>query len=71
MTNLVETKIEQRKRITLVDIETDLNSGNWDALYFAKEKQIDSLIRQGRISEDFMARHDNYQEDMRCMLAEI
>jgi len=70
MTNLVEQLIEQQKPITLVAIATDLNSGNWEALYFATEKQIDKLIDTNRIDEDFGSRHQDYQEEMRCLRAE-
>ena len=71
MTNLVEDKINTvpMGRITLADIESDLNTGNWDALYFVTEKQIDRLIETGRIDEDFSSRHQDYAEEMRCLIA--
>ena len=70
MTNLVETKIEAGQEFTSDDVATDLNSGNWDALYFAKERMILDLIEANRIDEDFYSRHQEYQEEMRIMVAE-
>lgn len=69
--NLVATKVEQQKPFTLNDIKTDLLSGNWEPLYFASEEQINTLIRRGDIDEDFSSRHQEYQEEMRCMMAEF
>jgi len=60
-TNRCESAIDAGRNITLSDIRTDLNSGNWDALYFASEAQID---------EDFGSRYQDYQEELRCMLGE-
>lgn len=70
-TNFVSTKIEQGQSFTLDDIANDLNSGNDEPLYFADEAQIDTLIRQGRIDEDFSSRYQDFQEEMRCMQAEF
>lgn len=69
--NIVNTKIEQGKKITLDDIKTDLLSGNWDPLYYATEAQINTLIQRGDIDEDFSSRYEQYQEEMRCMKAEF
>lgn len=33
--SLTDAKIEAGKKITLDDIKTDLNNGQWDALYYA------------------------------------
>lgn len=71
MTNVTEQRIEAGKEPTLESIETDLNNDEWDALYYASEEQINKLIDQGRIDEDFFSRHDNYQEELRCMMAEL
>lgn len=71
MTNHVETAIDNGHAIQLGDIEADLNSGNWDALYFATESQISKLIEAGRIDEDFASRHQEYREEMRCMMEEL
>ncbi len=64
-----EDKIMASKKITNKDIATDLINGDWDALYFATEDQIASLIRCDLISEDFSSRHQDYQEEMRCLIA--
>lgn len=69
--SLTDAKIEAGKKITLDDIKTDLNNGQWDALYYATEEQISTLIDRGDIEEDFFSRHQNYQEEMRVMMAEI
>ncbi len=64
-------RIEAGLKPTLMSIEYDLNeSDDWECLYFASEEQIDKLINQGRIDEDFGSRHQNYQEELRCMLNE-
>jgi hypothetical protein len=67
----VTNKIESGLKPTMNDIAIDLNSGDWDALYFATEKQINKLIDEGKISEDFSSRYEDYQEEMRCMTAEF
>ena len=69
MTNLVESKIEAGKKFTLTDIVSDLNTGNWCPLYYITEEQVDNLIEKGRIDEDFQSRHQDYQEEMRCLIA--
>lgn len=71
MTNRTETAIENGHKITEAMIAEDLNSGNWEALYFATEDQINSLIDSGKIDEDFYSRHQDYREEMRCMMAEL
>ncbi len=67
----VNQQVENRQRVTLAAIESDLNNDSWDALYFATEEQISTLIRQGKISEDFSSRHQDYQEEMRVLKAEF
>lgn len=69
--SLTDAKVEAGKKITLDDIKTDLNNGQWDALYYATEEQISTLIDRGDICEDFFSRHQDYQEEMRVMMAEI
>lgn len=71
MSNQVEQLIEVGKKITLSAIESDLNSDNWDALYYASETQIRKLIESGKIDEDFFTRHQNYQEEMRVLMNEF
>jgi hypothetical protein len=66
----VEQLVENSKPVTLDAIESDLNNNCWDALYFATEEQISSLIDSGKIDEDFYSRHQDYQEEMRCLRAE-
>ncbi len=69
--SLTTNKINDGKKPTLLDIETDLINDEWDALYFATERQICSLIEQGRIDEDFLSRHQDYQEESRIMCASV
>ncbi len=71
MTNFVEQAIESGKKVTLSAIESDLNTGNWNALYFASEPQIDKLIESGKIDEDFSCRYQDYQEELRIMMSEF
>jgi len=66
-----EQRISEGKKVTLEAIETDLNNGDWDALYYATEEQVTSLIDSGRISEDFFSRHQDYQEEMRVMMNQV
>jgi hypothetical protein len=66
----VNQLVEQSKPVTLDAISSDLNNDCWDALYFATEKQISSLIDSGMINEDFFSRHQDYQEEMRCLKSE-
>lgn len=67
---ITEKRITEGQSVTLKSIETDLNNDCWNALYYASEEQIDKLISQKRISEDFFSRHQDYQEEMRCLKAE-
>ena len=62
--SITEQRIKEGKKATLESIATDLNNGDWDALYYATEEQIESLINSGRISEDFDSRHQYYQEEL-------
>tara|TARA_R110002126_G_C10243277_1_gene481272 strand:- start:459 stop:668 length:210 start_codon:yes stop_codon:yes gene_type:complete len=66
-----EKLIEQGRKVTLKAIEADLKADWWDALYYASYDQISNLVNQGRIDEDFVSRHYNYQEEMRAMLAQF
>ena len=55
--------------LTLNKIVHDLTvAHNWECLYLASEEQICKLIDQGKIDEDFFSRHQDYQEEMRCMM---
>jgi hypothetical protein len=65
---MTETQIENGQPVTLDAIATDLNGGQWDALYYATEAQIVALIDAGRICEDFVPRHQDYQEEMRVLM---
>jgi len=71
MTNFVEQAIESGKKVTLSAIESDLNTSNWNALYFATDCQINKLIESGKIDEDFFCRYQDYQEEMRVMMNEF
>lgn len=68
---LYEIQIEERKPVSSSAIVEALAEGAWDVLYFAKEAQIDKLIDEGRIDEDFSSRKQDYDEEMRCMKAEF
>ena len=69
--NKTSTQVEKRQRVTLDAIAEDLNDGDWEALYYATEDQIFSLINANRISEDFLARHQDYQEEMRVLIRNL
>jgi len=69
--SITEQRISEGQKATLQSIATDLNNGDWDALYYATEEQIKSLIDSGRISEDFFSRHQDYQEEMRVMMNQV
>jgi|TARA_R100001079_G_scaffold62377_1_gene32176 hypothetical protein len=69
--NKTSTQVEKRQRVTLDAIAEDLNDGDWEALYYATEDQILSLINANRISEDFLARHQDYQEEMRVLIRNL
>lgn len=68
--SLVEEQVENGKSITLDAIATDLNNDLDIPLYLASEVQIDNLIQQGRIDEDFSSRYQNAQEELRVMKAD-
>ena len=52
-------------------LAADLNNGDLTSLYFASEDQILALINTNRISEDFLARHQDYQEEMRVLMNQL
>ena len=66
--NKTSTQVQNRQRVTLGAIAEDLNDGDWEALYYATEDQIISLINANRISEDFLARWQDYDEEMRSLM---
>jgi len=55
--------------MTLTTIVKQINAGNTECLYLATQQQIDGLISSGRIDEDFAAKYDEAQEEMRCLMA--
>lgn len=58
--------------MNLKQIKQQLNSNDWgDALYLATEEQIVKLIDRGEIDEDFHSRHQDAQEELRCMMSEF
>ena len=69
--SMTETQIENGQRVTLNAIAADLNNDDLTALYFASEDQILALINANRISEDFLARHQDYQEEMRVLINQL
>ncbi len=69
--SITEQRISEGKKATQESIATDLNNGDWDALYYATEDQVTRLIDSGRISEDFFSRHQDYQEEMSMMMNEV
>lgn len=70
MNSKTELLVSEGRKPTLAAIADDLNGGAWDALYYAAEEQVCALIDQGRISEDFFSRHQDYQEEARCLMAD-
>jgi len=56
--------------MNIKEIASRLNNGDWEPLYSATQKQIDTLINQGKIDEEFFTRHQDYQEEMRCMMGD-
>jgi len=69
--SMTETQIENGQRVTLNAIAADLNNDDLTALYFASEDQILALINANRISDDFLARHQDYQEEMRVLMNQL
>jgi hypothetical protein len=65
---ITEKRIEEGKKATLKSILEDLNNGIYTALYFTSEDQINSLIDQGKVSEDLWSDWVSYSDDMRIML---
>ena len=68
---ITDKRISEGKKATLDSIATDLTNGDWDALYYATEEQISKLIDSGRICEDFLSRHQDYQEEMRVLMNQV
>jgi len=56
--------------MNIKEIASRLNNGDWEPLYSATQKQIDTLINQGKIDEEFFTRHQDYQEEVRCMMGD-
>ena len=71
MTSKCETLIEQGRAVTIQAVRDDLNAGEMSALYYASEDQILSLIESGAISEDYLSHHQTYQEEARCLMADV
>ena len=57
--------------MNIKEIASRLNNGDWEPLYSATQKQIDTLINQGKIDEDFFTRHQDYQEEMSCVVSDV
>ena len=55
--------------MTLTTIVNQISAGNTECLYLATQRQIDNLISSGRIDEDFAAKYDEAQEEMRCLMS--
>lgn len=70
MISVCETMISDGREVTLQAVLDDLSAGAMDALYYASEAQIMLLIERDQISEDYLSRHQSYQEDMRCLMAD-
>lgn len=70
MISICETMIGEGRKVTLQALRDDLSAGVMDALYYASESQILTLIERGQISEDYHAHHQTYQEEMRCLMAD-
>lgn len=71
MISICETLAKDGREITLQAILDDLSAGELDALYYATETQIMTLIDRGQISEDYFSRHQAHQEDMRYLMASV
>jgi len=56
--------------MNIKEIASRLNNGDWEPLYSATQKQIDTLINQGKIDEEFFTRHQDYQEEVSCMMGD-
>ena len=65
---ITEKRITEGKKATLKSILEDLNNGIYTALYFTSEDQINSLIDQGKVSEDLWSDWVSYSEDMEIMI---
>ena len=57
--------------MNMKEMASRLNNGDWEPLYYATEQQISTLIEKGEIEEDFYSRHQDYQEEVRCMMDEF
>tara|TARA_B100001094_G_C17711357_1_gene567501 strand:- start:301 stop:489 length:189 start_codon:yes stop_codon:yes gene_type:complete len=57
--------------MNMKEITKKLNSGDWEPLYFATEKQIITLIDQNKIDGDFYSRYQVYQQEMSYLLDEV
>ena len=44
--------------------------GVYNKLDEVQQSVVDSLIEQGKIDEDFYSRHQDYQEEVRCMMGD-
>jgi hypothetical protein len=71
MISICETLAKDGREITLQAILDDLSAGEMDALYYASETQIMTLIEREQISEDYLSRHQAHQEDMRYLMASV
>tara|TARA_R110000765_G_scaffold218850_1_gene323198 strand:- start:280 stop:483 length:204 start_codon:yes stop_codon:yes gene_type:complete len=60
---------QEQDIMTLTTIVKQINAGNTECLYLATQAQMDKLISSGRIDEDFAAKYDEAQEEMRCLMA--
>ena len=55
---------------TLQSIKLDLDNNNATCLYYASEEQINKLITQNKIDSDYQSIHEDYQEEVRVLIAE-
>jgi hypothetical protein len=64
-TSKTELAIKNEKSVTDQMIIDDLQNGLTNCLYFATKNQVDRLIDNGDIDEDYSSVFQDYQEELR------
>jgi hypothetical protein len=67
-TSKTENAIDNEKPVTDQMIIDDLKNGLTICLYFATEDQVDRLIDNGDIDEDYSSVFQDYQEELRILI---
>lgn len=68
---IVEKLIEERKSFTYKEVLQDLKNGFQEVLYYAKQEDIDYIIKNELIDEDISSIYETYQEEMRFLKHEF